>query len=248
MLTAAGFAFAFFEEGSQTGQPFLPATGQIVGRQGICQLLKLLRMTAFEERIGTLLKIDPFGAHAVGQPVVLIEANARRKRQVGTDAHEHPTPVLVVNVKVILHDPTRCQLEVPALFLPDGDHDPGRFPGFENDNHLIVLGVPKVGSDKVITPLLGRIQKGHAPSLATVYDPVVKLLGNIAQKIAANPLALPIGIKEADDSLRLLKRLNQSVQKNAIKTTVGKFDVILMMFAEGVHCLLQVVRYQEHIG
>ena len=183
MLTAAGFAFAFFEEGSQTGQPFLPATGQIVGRQGICQLLKLLRMTAFEERIGTLLKIDPFGAHAVGQPVVLIEANARRKRQVGTDAHEHPTPVLVVNVKVILHDPTRCQLEVPALFLPDGDHDPGRFPGFENDNHLIVLGVPKVGSDKVITPLLGRIQKGHAPSLATVYDPVVKLLGNIAQKL-----------------------------------------------------------------
>jgi hypothetical protein len=27
------------------------------------------------------------------------------------------------------------------------------------------------------------------------------LLGNIAQKIAGHPLALPIGIKEADDSL-----------------------------------------------
>ena len=33
-------------------------------------------MSASEERIGTLLKIDAFGAHAVSQPVVLIEANA----------------------------------------------------------------------------------------------------------------------------------------------------------------------------
>jgi hypothetical protein len=34
-------------------------------------------MTAFEECIGTLLKIDAFGAHAVGQPMVLIEADTR---------------------------------------------------------------------------------------------------------------------------------------------------------------------------
>jgi hypothetical protein len=95
--------------------------------------------------------------------------------------------------------------------------------------------VPKVGSHKLITPLLGPIQKGHAPLLATVEDPVLKLLGNIAQKIAGHPLALPIGIKEADDSLGLLKRLDQSVQKDPIKTTVGKFDAIVMMLVEGVH-------------
>ena len=64
---------------------------------------------------------------------------------------------------------------------------------------------------------------------------MLKLLGNIAQKIAGNPLALPIGIKEADDSLGLLKRLDQSVQKDPIQTTVGKFDAILMMLVEGVH-------------
>ena len=85
-------------------------------------------MTAFKERIGTLLKIDAFGAHAVSQPVVLIETNARRKRQIGADAHEHPTPVLVVDVKIILHDPTLRQLQVPAVLWPDGDHDAGRFP------------------------------------------------------------------------------------------------------------------------
>ena len=101
-------------------------------------------MTAFEECIGTLLKIDAFGAHAVSQPMVLIEANARREGKIGTNANEHPTPTLVVNVKVILHDPALSQLQVPAVFCPDGNHDPGRFPGFENRHHLIFLGVLKV--------------------------------------------------------------------------------------------------------
>jgi hypothetical protein len=64
------------------------------------------------------------------------------------------------------------------------------------------------------------------------------LLSNVTQKIASNPPTLAIGIKVADHSLGLLKRLNQSVQKNPIKTTVGKFDATLMMFAEGVHRLL----------
>ena len=88
--------------------------------------------------------------------------------------------MLVVDVKVILHDPALSQLEVPAVFFSDGDHDPGRLPGFEDDHHLIVLGVLKVGSNKVITPFLGRIQNGYAPFLATVLDPVLKLLGDIA--------------------------------------------------------------------
>ena len=114
-------------------------------------------MSASEERIGTLLKIDAFGAHAVGQPVVLIEADARRKRQIGTDANEHPTPVSVVNVKVILHDPALSQLEVPAVFFSDGDHDPSRFPGFENHHHCIVLGMLK-SRDR---------QSHHAPSGAS---------------------------------------------------------------------------------
>ena len=34
-------------------------------------------MTAFEECIGTLLEIDAFAQHAVGQPVVLVEADTR---------------------------------------------------------------------------------------------------------------------------------------------------------------------------
>jgi hypothetical protein len=103
----------FLKKGVKQGQPFLPAAERIVCREGIGQFLKLLQMTAFKECIGTLLKIDAFGAHAVSQPVVLIETNTRRKRQIGTDANEHATPALVVNVKVVLHDlscaNSRCQ-------------------------------------------------------------------------------------------------------------------------------------------
>src|SRR5260370_8970154 len=82
VLAAATFAFAFFEERSQTGQPFLPAAEQVVGAQAICELLELLWMTASEECIGTLLKIDAFGTHAFSQPVVLLEANTCSKRQI----------------------------------------------------------------------------------------------------------------------------------------------------------------------
>ena len=75
------------------------------------------------------------------------------------------------------------------------------------------------------------------PFLAPVLDPVLKLLGDIAPAVASNPFALSIGIKEADHSLWLLKRLNQPAQKNPIKTTVAKFNAIVMVFAEGVHRL-----------
>ena len=75
MLTARLLAFALFEKWGQIGQPFLPAAQQIMGGQGICHLLELARMTAFEKGVGTLLKIDAFRAHRVRQPVVLIEAD-----------------------------------------------------------------------------------------------------------------------------------------------------------------------------
>src|SRR5260370_30846159 len=103
----------------------------------------------------------------------------------------------------MIRRPPRSTL-FPYTTLFRSDHDPGRFPGLENHHHLIFLGVLKVGIDKVVTPSLRRIQNGRAPFLATVLYPVLKLLSNITQKIASNPLALTIGIKKADHSLGLL--------------------------------------------
>jgi hypothetical protein len=59
VLAAATFAFALFEERSQTGRLFLPAAEQVVGAQAICQLLELAWMTAFEKCIGHCLKSMP---------------------------------------------------------------------------------------------------------------------------------------------------------------------------------------------
>ncbi len=48
-------------------------------------------------------------------------------------------------------------------------------------------------------------------------------------------IKLPIRVEEANDALRLLERLNQSIQKNAIKATVVPTNAVLVVFIEGVH-------------
>ena len=87
-------------------------------------------------------------------------------------------------------------------------------------------------------PSLRCIQNGRLPFLAPILEPILKLLGDIAQTVSRDSLALAIGIKETDDPLGLLEGLNQSVQKNAVKTAVTELYAILVMFAEGVHRLV----------
>ena len=49
---------------------------------------------------------------------MLVEAHAGREREVGTQAHEHPAPLGVGQVKVVLVDPASRVLEMPAIALP----------------------------------------------------------------------------------------------------------------------------------
>ena len=51
------------------------------------------------------------------------------------------------------------------------------FPGFENDEHLIALGLAKVAIDKVIASSLGCFQYRSSAFLGTILNPVLKLLG-----------------------------------------------------------------------
>jgi hypothetical protein len=76
------------------------------------------------------------------------------------------------------------------------------------------LGCLKYGATKSSRLPSGASTMGHAPFLETVFEPVLELLSNISQEIASNAQALALGIKETDHSFGLLKRLNQSVQKN----------------------------------
>jgi len=68
-------------------------------------LLQAIRLGAFQEGVGTLLELDAVLSHAVGQPMVLIEADTGGEWKVRADAHEHPPPVVVIDVKVVLNDP-----------------------------------------------------------------------------------------------------------------------------------------------
>jgi len=48
-----------------------------------------------------------------------------------------------------LDDPALRQLQMPAVFRADRDHDPSWFPGFENHHYLIDLGLLQVWFDGI---------------------------------------------------------------------------------------------------
>jgi hypothetical protein len=72
MLASSLFAFAVFEKRRETRQPFLPAGQQITSAEGVGQLLKLFGISAFQEGIRALLKINLFLLQAERQPMMLI--------------------------------------------------------------------------------------------------------------------------------------------------------------------------------
>jgi hypothetical protein len=47
--------------------------------------------------------------------MVLIEADTGGEWKVGADAHEHLSPVPVINVKVVSNDPTISELKMPSV-------------------------------------------------------------------------------------------------------------------------------------
>src|ERR1700730_7646214 len=106
------------EEGRQCPQPLLAAAHQIPRGERVGELLQAIGSYAFQEGIGGLLESDTFLAHAVGQPMVLIEADTGGEWQVRADAHEHSSPVPVIDIKVVLNDPALRELEVLATLSP----------------------------------------------------------------------------------------------------------------------------------
>src|SRR5262245_12923936 len=70
------------------------------------EFLKPLGCGAFEESIGTLLEPNALLTHTVGEPVMLVEADPSRERKVGTHANKHAPPAGIVDVDVVLRNPT----------------------------------------------------------------------------------------------------------------------------------------------
>lgn len=192
-------------------------------------------MTAPQESVGPLLKVDALVPHLIGQPVVLIKVNPCGKGQIGAHAHEHAAPVPIPQVKAVLDDPTPSQLQMPVQALSDGGQDTGRLSGLDDEYDLVGLGLPEIGSHPVITSSGGWLEDGRTPLLGTVGDPVVELLGDVAQPVAGHPLTTTVSIEETDHSLGLLEGLDEAVEEDPVETAVVQFDAMLMMLVEGVH-------------
>src|SRR2546426_8407655 len=125
MLAPSLAAFFLGEEGGKGAEPFLGANQQIAASERVSQLLQALGIGTVEESVRALLERDSFLAQAVGQPVVLIEANSGGERKIGTHAHEHTSPAAVVDIEVVLEDPTPGDLQMPAVVrrFANSDHD-----------------------------------------------------------------------------------------------------------------------------
>jgi hypothetical protein len=59
---------------------------------------------------------------------------------------------------------------------------------------------------------------------------------------------LPKTIEEADDPLRLLKRLDEPVEKDPVKAAVAELYAIPVMLVEGVHRPLLLCRTSRISG
>jgi len=200
-------------------------------------------VAALQKGIGRLFKVDVLFFEPVGEPVVLIQAEPGGERKIGRHAHEHPSPRGVVHVEVVLHDPALSHLQVPAVFLgiADGGHNPGRFPGFQNEDDLIGFCLAEVGFHEFVAPSCGWLGDRRAPFFRTVLDPTMELVSDLGQHLAAHRELIAIGTEEADDALGLLEGLDQAVEQDAVEATIARPNAMLMVLVEGVHEELQSV-------
>src|SRR5947208_2822708 len=134
---------------------------------------------------------------------------------------------------------------MPTVIFPDGGHDGGGLARFDDGHDLIGLGTSEVAFHQVIAPAWGIFFNGYTPFLGAVLDPVVVLRSDVAQHLPTDGIDLAIGPEKADGPLFLLKGLDRGMEQDTIEATIIETDVILMVFVEGVHGVLQRVSSLE---
>src|SRR6516165_2089682 len=121
-----------------------------MGIERIRKQLEALWRGASHEGIGALLEVDALLAHAVREPMMLIEADAGGERKVRTDAYEHSPPLPVIDVEVVLNDPAICDLQMPSVgfAVADRSHDAGGFRALRITTISSAFALLKYGSTK----------------------------------------------------------------------------------------------------
>lgn len=111
---------------------------------------------------------------------MLIETDSGGKGEIGTDPYKHSSPAGVLDIEVVLIDPTRFPFQVPTVVFPDGSHDHGGLTRFDNDHNLIGSGTSEIAIHEIVSPSWRISLNGHTPFLGAVQDPIVILRGDIA--------------------------------------------------------------------
>ena len=225
------------KNGVRRASHFWPQRNKSQGVSEFGELLEAFGLSASREGIGTLLEVDALLTHAVGQPMMLIEADAGGERQVGTDADKHPSPLPVVDIEVVLDDPAVGDLKVPSVRLAVADrrHDARWLTRFENDHDGIEVCAFEIWIDEVVAAAFRGVGNRYVALLRPPFQPALKLVGNVPQHVPAHRVKLPVGVEKANHAFRLLERLNQSVQQDAIKATVLPSNAVPVVSVEGVH-------------
>jgi hypothetical protein len=128
------------KKGVKRVSPLLGTEDEIVGDEGIGESLQGLRIRTLQEGVGALLKVDVTLSQAQSQPVMLIETDAGREGEIGADPYKHLSPTRVLNIEVVLLDPTSLHLQMPTLVFPNSGHDGCGLTRFDDGHDLIGLG------------------------------------------------------------------------------------------------------------
>src|ERR1700730_10973655 len=114
-------------------------------------------------------------------------------------------------------------------------YGPSWLARFEDDYHCVWLGTFEIWIDEFVTPTIRRVEDRDIALGRSFFHPSLKFVRDAAQSVACHRVELAIRIEEPDHSLRLLERLNQSIQQNAVEAAIVPIYAIPVMLVEGVH-------------
>ena len=93
----------------------------------------------------------------------------------------------------------------------------GGLAALDDRDGLIRLRSPEMEVQELVAAAFRRFENRCVPLLRTVDSPVLELAGDFAQYVPAHRILLAIRVEETDHTLRLLKRLNETVQQSRSK-------------------------------
>jgi hypothetical protein len=122
---------------------------QVPRRERLAEGLEPGGVIARQKHVPALPEADALGLHPARQPVMLIETQPSRERKVPADADEHPAPVAVEQVEVVLDRLAPLELRMPAVVLPDGKKA-RRFAASEDNDDVIGFCPAEVPIDELV--------------------------------------------------------------------------------------------------